>query len=124
VDRYELRGGTYKFGYYDCDRIVQGGAADDYQYHYFCSSGYDLYQGARQKAGSVCSQGLENHFTRGGSVTPHLRSIAHCLLFVNLRFAAGCVASCGAAMADYTSFNFTSALFGEVADTSTSQIFS
>jgi hypothetical protein len=22
-DWYELRGGTYKFGYYDCDRIVQ-----------------------------------------------------------------------------------------------------
>jgi len=27
-------------------------------------------------------------------------------------------------MADYTSFNFTSALFGEVEDSSTSQIFS
>mmetsp|Transcript_41900 Transcript_41900/g.94657 ORF Transcript_41900/g.94657 Transcript_41900/m.94657 type:complete len:233 (-) Transcript_41900:706-1404(-) len=46
-DWYELRNGIYKFGYYDCSRIVQGGAVDDYQYHYFCSSGYDLYEGER-----------------------------------------------------------------------------
>jgi hypothetical protein len=37
---------------------------------------------------------------------------------------SGCVAKCGSYMADYTSFNYTSALFGEVEDTSTSQIFS
>jgi len=79
-DWYELKSGVYKFGYYDCDRIVEGGAIDDYQYHYFCSSGYDLY--------------------------------------------SGCVAACGLNMADYTSFNFTSTLFGEVDDTATSQIFS
>lgn len=79
-DWYEHRGGIYKFGYYNCSRIVQGGAVDDYQYHYFCSDGLDLY--------------------------------------------AGCVASCGTAMADYSSFNFTSAMFGEVTETSTSQVFS
>jgi len=38
VCRYELKDGIYTFGYYDCDRIVQGGAIDDYQYHYFCSN--------------------------------------------------------------------------------------
>jgi hypothetical protein len=44
-DWYELKSGVYKFGYYDCDRIVQGGAVDDYQYHYFCSNNFDLYAG-------------------------------------------------------------------------------
>jgi hypothetical protein len=43
--RYEHRDGRYKFGYYDCSRLVEGGGVDDYQYHYFCSSGIDLYTG-------------------------------------------------------------------------------
>lgn len=50
-DWYELRDGIYRFGYYDCGRIVEGGSIDDYQYHYFCSNGFDLFQGCRAKCG-------------------------------------------------------------------------
>ena len=50
-DFYELRDGIYTFGYYECNRIVEGGAIDDYQYHYYCSGGFDLFQGCLNKCG-------------------------------------------------------------------------
>lgn len=44
-DWYELKDGIYKFGYYDCGKIFQGGAVDDFTNHYFCSEGTDLFAG-------------------------------------------------------------------------------
>jgi len=47
-DFYELKGGRYTFGYYDCSKILQGGATDDMAAHYHCSEGIDLFKGCNE----------------------------------------------------------------------------
>mmetsp|Transcript_13560 Transcript_13560/g.23766 ORF Transcript_13560/g.23766 Transcript_13560/m.23766 type:complete len:92 (-) Transcript_13560:83-358(-) len=44
-DFYELKGGRYTFGHYDCSKISEGGATDDMTAHYHCSEGVDLFSG-------------------------------------------------------------------------------
>lgn len=63
-DFYELRRGFYKFGYYDCDRIVEGGSIDDYQYHYYCADNFDLFEGCLRRCGvGDYAQGLADFRT-------------------------------------------------------------
>jgi len=78
-DWYELKDGRQTFGYYDCARIVQGGAVTDFSNNYECSQGVNLYH--------------------------------------------GCLKECEQQMRNYTDFNYTSVLFGDPADTTTSQVF-
>ena len=55
-DFYELRNGLYKFGYYDCSNILQGGATDDMTKHYLCSEGIDLFKSCN----STCNGQMED----------------------------------------------------------------
>ena len=62
-DFYEHKDGIFQFGYYDCDKIVQGGAVDDYANHYFCSNGTDLFQGCMSACGSLIMNWTMYNFT-------------------------------------------------------------
>lgn len=57
-DYYELRDGKYTFGYYDCGKIVQGGAIDDFKQHYYCSAGVNLFEGCNR---TCWGQGLQDY---------------------------------------------------------------
>lgn len=50
-DYYEHKSGIFTFGYYDCDKIVLGGAIDDYAPSYTCTDGIDLFQGCVRSCG-------------------------------------------------------------------------
>ena len=62
-DFYEQKDGRFQFGYYDCDKIVQGGAVDDYANNYFCTGGVDLFRGCLMSCGPQISNWTMYNFT-------------------------------------------------------------
>ena len=62
-DWYELKGAIYRFGYYDCSKILEGGATDDFTEHYYCSSGVDLFRGCNESCYSQMKDLTAFNFT-------------------------------------------------------------